>query len=132
VPEEPKPPSLLRSPVENSLIVIFLVQRRTVRAECQEACMGLAKKEAERLYWLERQAMAILLKTGAVSECDVHDGVFIDNEDPDAVEEAYALAARKVQSGETKATLAEYRAAIDEALATALDHCPYCPGPDRE
>ena len=98
----------------------------------EERLMGEAKKAMEQSYRLEQQAMAVLLRVGAVSECPVHDGIFIDEGDSQALEEAYAVAARKVQSGNTKATLAEYTAAIDEALATAGEHCPICSGHSDE
>jgi hypothetical protein len=70
--------------------------------------------------------MKVLLKAGAVSECDYHDGTFIDNGDPVALEKARALGAKMVKSGEVNATLAAFTTATNNALATAEEVCPSC------
>ena len=88
--------------------------------------MGQAKKEMMRLEDLESQAMLVLSKAGAVEECEIHDGVFIDREDPDAVKSAYAIGTNMVKSGQVDGTREEFMAAIKSAYENAADECYIC------
>lgn len=88
--------------------------------------MGQAKKEMMRLEGLEAQAMGVLVRVRAVSECEVHDGIFIDNEDPDAVKTAYAIGTNMAKAGDVDGTRDEFMDAIKSALGNAGDECPIC------
>jgi len=79
-----------------------------------------------RLEDLEAQAMNVLVKAGAVEECEHHDGTFIDRGDPDAVSKAYAIGTNMVKAGEVDGTREEFMAAIKSALENAGDECPSC------
>lgn len=59
--------------------------------------MGWAKTESMRLQDLQGAAMEILLQTGAVAECNVHEDCYIDQLDPDAVEDARQVAVERVR-----------------------------------
>jgi hypothetical protein len=88
--------------------------------------MGQAKSEMMRLENLEGRAMSILVEAGAVSECEVHDGAFINQEDPSAIKRAYAIGTNAVKAGMIDGTRDEFMGAIKSALENAGDECPYC------
>ena len=88
--------------------------------------MGIVKRDMERIEGLESQGMGLLIKTGAVQECPFHPGTFINQEDDEAVQHAYALGANAVKAGEADGDFKEMSAAIHAALANAGDECPSC------
>ncbi|TPL79100.1 hypothetical protein FJ941_20920 [Mesorhizobium sp. B2-3-13] len=88
--------------------------------------MGQAKKEMMRLQDLESQAMGPLLKAGAVEECPVHDGIYIDQFDDDAMKKAYAIGTNMVKNGEVDGTREEFMKAIQSAMGNAGDECGIC------
>jgi hypothetical protein len=75
---------------------------------------------------LESKALKVLVEHEAISECDVHKGVYLDNGDPEAVSKAYAAAAEMVSSGEIEATKEKFMAAIGSVLADSSEDCPQC------
>ncbi len=88
--------------------------------------MSRAKREMERLEGLTDAATSIALKTGAIAECEFHDGIYIDQEDDEAVSHAYALATNKVKAGEVDGTREEMMEAVKEAIGSAGDGCYLC------
>jgi hypothetical protein len=88
--------------------------------------MGQAKNEMMRRQDLEAQGMSALVKAGAVEECEFHEGIFIDQGDPDAVKRAYAIGTNMVKAEEVDGTREEFMAAITSALQNAGDECPNC------
>jgi hypothetical protein len=88
--------------------------------------MGYWKKEMERLQLLEGIAMNLLVQTGAVRECDDHEGVFIDRYDEEAVQEAQKIGSNMVKQGKVNATHAEFQAAIKNAIESAGVECYAC------
>jgi hypothetical protein len=83
--------------------------------------MGQAKKEE-----LEKVAMDVLIKAGALAECEKHKGTFVDEGDPEAVSQAYATANEMVKAKEVDATRDEFMDAIKTALENAGEECPLC------
>lgn len=77
---------------------------------------------------LESKALKVLIDHEAISECDVHKGVYLDNGDPEAVSKAYAAAAEMVSGGEIEATKEKFMAAIGTVLADSNEECPQCEG----
>jgi hypothetical protein len=92
----------------------------------KESGMGQAKKEMMRLEELEGAAMGVLAKTGAVKQCEIHDGIFIDQYDSDAMRQAYAVGTNMVKAGEVDATREEFMDAIKSASENAADECYIC------
>jgi hypothetical protein len=77
---------------------------------------------------LESKARQVLIEYEAISECDVHKGVYLDNGDPEAVSKAYAAAAEMVSGGEIETTKEKFLAAIGGVLGEASEECPKCEG----
>jgi hypothetical protein len=88
--------------------------------------MGMAKKEMMRLQELEAHAMGVLVQAKAVEECPIHDGMFINQDDPDAVKHAYAIGTNLVKAGSVDGTREEFLGSIKSALESAGDECPIC------
>jgi hypothetical protein len=88
--------------------------------------MSGVKREMERLDHLERQAMGLLLETGAVGECPVHSDIYIDQFDDDAVDEARKKGAEMVKGGEVDGTKEEFMKAIENAVTNTGDECGLC------
>jgi hypothetical protein len=88
--------------------------------------MGHSKKEMERLQDLDRNAMHLLVETGAVRECDDHDGVFIDKQDEEAVRKAKKIGSNMVKQGKMNATQAEFQDAIKNVIEGAGHECYAC------
>jgi hypothetical protein len=88
--------------------------------------MGRAKAEMMRLEELEAVAMGVLLQANAVTECPVHDGIYLSNDDPDAERRAYAIGTNKVKNGEVDAKREEFVEAIKSATENAGYECPIC------
>jgi hypothetical protein len=81
---------------------------------------------SERLEDLDRIAMRLLVEAGAVTECDDHDGVFIDSLDEEAVKEATRIGSNMVEQGKVNATHAEFQDAIKNAIESAGLECYAC------
>ncbi len=77
---------------------------------------------------LESKARQVLIEHEAISECDVHKGVYLDNGDPEAVSKAYAAAAEMVAAGEIETTKEKFLGAIGSVLGEASEDCPQCEG----
>lgn len=88
--------------------------------------MGRAKEELNRREEGVSAARAILVKTGALGQCPVHEDIFYVMDDNDAEKHAYALATTMHQKGELDGTLQEVRKAIAEAIQDAGVDCPRC------
>jgi hypothetical protein len=80
--------------------------------------MGQAKKDMMRRDDMENIAMGVLVKAGAVKECDLHEGIYLDNEDPDAVNKAYAIGTNLWKSGEIDGDREEFMESIKNAYET--------------
>jgi hypothetical protein len=61
--------------------------------------MSLAKRELEEHDALRGIATGILIETGAVEQCLIHEEVIIDQGDDDALRHAYALATSRIKAG---------------------------------
>ncbi len=83
--------------------------------------MGQANKEE-----LEKTAMDVLIKAGALAECETHKGTFFDDGDPEAVSKAYATASDMVKAKDVDATRDEFMDAIKSVLENAGEECPHC------
>jgi len=83
--------------------------------------MAQAKKEE-----LEKVAKGVLIKAGALAECETHKGTFVDEGDPEAVSQAYATANDMVKAKEVDATRDEFMEAIKTVLEEAGEECPLC------
>ena len=77
---------------------------------------------------LESKALTVLIEHEAISECDVHKGVYLDNGDPEAVSKAYAAADEMITAGKVEATKEKFLAAIGAVLADSNEECPKCEG----
>jgi hypothetical protein len=88
--------------------------------------MGQAKREMERLDGLRSDAERLLLKTGAISKCEFHDDVLLDQMDDDAKKHAYALGANEVKAGKIDGTHKELMDAIDSVASDAGTECYSC------
>jgi len=81
---------------------------------------------------LEDKALKLLIEHDAISLCDDHQDVYLDNGDPEAVSKAYAAAADMVKNGEIDATKEKFTAAVNAILSEAVEDCPKCSGDDEE
>jgi hypothetical protein len=81
---------------------------------------------------LESKALKVLIEHEAISECDIHKGVYLDNGDPEAVSKAYAAAAEMVAAGEIETTKEKFMAAIGAVLADSSEDCPQCEGEEED
>lgn len=88
--------------------------------------MGQAKHEMMRMDTLVGQATGVLLKTGALKACELHEDIVIDQYDDDAVKRAYAIGTNMVKAGEVDGTREEFMDAIKTALEQGYDECPDC------
>jgi hypothetical protein len=77
---------------------------------------------------IESKARQVLVEHEAISPCEVHADVYLDNGDPEAVSKAYAAAAELVKSGEVEISKEKFTAALTEALNEAVEECPKCSG----
>jgi len=88
--------------------------------------MGQAKKEMTRIEELEAIALSILERTGAVTECPDHEGVYLDNNDEDGREQAFAIGTNMAGRREIDASQQEIRDAIKRAIVESAIECGYC------
>jgi len=86
----------------------------------------MVKREMERLDDLDRQALRPLLKAGAIAECPVHSGIYIDQMDDEALAEANKLAKKMVKRGEVDGTEEEFMKAIKNGVLNSGDECGLC------
>lgn len=75
---------------------------------------------------IETKALQLLIDHEALTPCDMHNDVYLDNGDPEAVSKVYAAAAEMVKSGEIETTKEKFTAAIGAVLAEAHEECPKC------
>ena len=71
-------------------------------------------------------AMGVLKEARAVRECGIHPGNYINREDGDANDLAYAIGTNKVKSGEVDGTREEFMEIIQSTLKSAGGTCPVC------
>jgi hypothetical protein len=88
--------------------------------------MGMAKEELIRKEERYRAVQAVLVKTGALERCPVHEDVLYTLQDDDAERHAYALATTMQQKGELDGTREEVMDAVAEAIRDSLLECPRC------
>jgi hypothetical protein len=88
--------------------------------------MGLAKRELEEQEALREIATGILMETGAVEQCPIHDDVILDQGDDEAIRHAYALATARIKAGQIDADRADLMAAIKGVVEDSADECYSC------
>jgi hypothetical protein len=88
--------------------------------------MSKVKRELERIEGLQQTAIEIALETGAIEECEIHEGSYIDQYDSEAVSKTYAIGTNKVKSGEIDGTHEEMMEAIKSAIDDAVTECGAC------
>ncbi|MDD5673287.1 MAG: hypothetical protein PHC61_03935 [Chitinivibrionales bacterium] len=101
--------------------------------------MAQALREAERLESLENICLGILCETGAVKECEQHlgCGYYIDQEDSDAVNHAYAKTTLLFQKKDAQMkdfrSLKELRQAMKNAYEDkTMQECPGCQAREKD
>ena len=89
--------------------------------------MGRAKDHQMKQDSKTRQALSLCLAEGAVSECPVHDGEYIDSMeflDPDELTtKILETTPEALESFDDRAEMVE---CVKEAMATAGEECGYC------
>ncbi len=88
--------------------------------------MGGAKREMERLEEGKAVACGLLVDAGAIEECEVHEGTFIDQMDDDAVERARQAGLKLIADGEFDGDASDLDRAIDAAMSDAGSECYSC------
>jgi hypothetical protein len=89
--------------------------------------MSGIKREIERRDELDAVANHLLLQHGAIVECEIHSGIYLDEMDGDAVDAAINDGVQMVESGSVKGSASEIEDAIRQAVGEAsMDGCPLC------
>ena len=88
--------------------------------------MSMIKRRIEERDELRELATAVLLETGALEQCDLHEHVLIDQFDEDAQKCAYAIATNRIESGEIDADRSEFMDVIKEVITDCGDECYDC------
>lgn len=89
--------------------------------------MSGIKREIEKIDDLHSQAVDVALRAGAISECELHSGELIYEDDEDAEKQAYAIGTNMWKNGEVDGTREEFMDAIKSAFENAShDGCMSC------
>lgn len=88
--------------------------------------MGRQKEEIARLEELYAFAQEIAIKSGAIRECQYHEGTYIDQGDVEAENNAYAIGESEIKSGEVSFDRKELMDSIKEAISDAGEECYSC------
>ena len=90
--------------------------------------MGFSKREYVRHQELVEVARQLAVNTGGITTCPVHEDVYFDPWDSDAVEQALEAGQKMIANGELDATDAELETAMKKAVEETMidDNCPYC------
>ncbi len=90
--------------------------------------MGSAKNQYENEQVAAEIAMGLLIEVGAVSECPIHEGTYIDQDL--GIEEALDLGRELLATGDPRVAEFEDEADLESALNTARgnagDECGSC------
>jgi len=89
--------------------------------------MSGAKREVEDRLRAERHSRILLRNAGAIRQCEVHENVYIDNDEHGAVEEAARVAEAEIAAGSFPLPKAvTLREVMDAVMAEAVEDCPHC------
>lgn len=84
------------------------------------------KEQAEEREHLHIMALDIAVKARAIEECKHHPGTYIDLDDDEAKNRAYAIGTNMIKSGEINAERDKLMDAIRNAFDYAGDECCSC------
>lgn len=71
-------------------------------------------------------AKGIAGQADAISYCEFHEEIWINNEDKDANKLAYAIGTSRWKKGDLGCTRKEFLDAIKECIEEGADECPRC------
>lgn len=80
----------------------------------------------DRMPDIGQAARNIAEQAKAISYCDDHEEIWINNEDPDANRHAYAIGTNLWKEGGMACTREEFLDAIKECIEQGADECPRC------
>lgn len=72
------------------------------------------------------EAETVALKAGAITRCEFHDEITIDNFDADAMVKAYAIGTERWKQGDLECAREEFMEAIKNVVQSSADECPIC------
>lgn len=90
------------------------------------------KEQAEEREHLLMIALDVAVKARAIEECKYHPGTYIDLDDDEAKNRAYAIGTNMIKSGEINAKREKLMDAIKSAFGNAVDECYSCNKWERE